>query len=59
MIARGSMWVAAGTIVDRVNLSSGARTSIQLPKGTHATGIAVDPATDTIWVDNSRTTNGA
>lgn len=59
VIARGSMWVAAGKIVDRVVLSSGARTAIQLPRGTHATGIAVDPATDAIWVDNSRTAHDA
>jgi len=54
VLARGSIWVAAGKIVDRVRLTSGARTTITLPKGTHATGIAVDPATETIWVDNSR-----
>jgi class 3 adenylate cyclase/streptogramin lyase len=59
VIARGSIWVAAGKIVDRVVLSSGARTAIQLPKGTHATGIAVDPVSDAIWVDNSRTEDGA
>lgn len=54
VIARGSIWVAAGKIVDRVVLSSGVRTAIQLPKGTHATGIAVDPVSDAVWVDNSR-----
>lgn len=54
VIARGSMWVAAGKLVDRVVLATGQRTAIQLPPGTHATGIAVDPATNAIWVDNSR-----
>jgi class 3 adenylate cyclase len=54
VIAHGSIWVAAGKIVDRVVLSSGVRTAIQLPKGTHATGIAVDPVSDAVWVDNSR-----
>lgn len=54
VIDRGSIWVAAGKIVDRVRLANGARTIIPLPEGTHATGIAVDPATNTIWVDNSR-----
>ena len=54
-LARHSIWVAAGKVVDRVVLASGLRTTVALPKGTHATGIAVDPSTDTIWVDNSLT----
>jgi class 3 adenylate cyclase/DNA-binding beta-propeller fold protein YncE len=58
VIARGSIWVAAGNVVDRVVLSTGLRTAIQLPKGTHATGIAVDPVSNAIWVDNSRTAPG-
>jgi sugar lactone lactonase YvrE len=53
VLAHGALWVAAGNIVDRVRLSDGIRTAIQLPKGTHATGIAADPVTGTIWVDNS------
>ncbi len=57
-LARGSIWVAAGKVVDRVHLASGARTTLALPKGTHATGIAVDPSTDTVWVDNSLTEPG-
>jgi class 3 adenylate cyclase/streptogramin lyase len=55
VLAHGSIWVAAGKVVDRVLLTNGARTTIQLPKGTHATGIAVDPVTGAIWVVNSRT----
>jgi class 3 adenylate cyclase/DNA-binding beta-propeller fold protein YncE len=58
VIAHGSIWVAAGKIVDRVVLSSGVRTAIQLPEGTHATGIAVDPVSNAVWVDNSRKTEG-
>ncbi len=54
-LARGSIWVAAGKVVDRVHLASGVRTTVALPKGTHATGIAVDSSTGTIWVDNNRT----
>jgi class 3 adenylate cyclase len=54
VIAHGSIWVAAGDIVDRVSLSNEHRTVIRLPRGTHATGIAADPVTGTIWVDNSR-----
>jgi class 3 adenylate cyclase len=53
VLTHGSIWVAAGNIVDRVRLSNGDRSVVQLPKGTHATGIAADPATGTIWVDNS------
>jgi streptogramin lyase len=53
VLARGSIWVAEGDVVDRISLASGARTSITLPKGTNATGIAVDPATGAVWVDNS------
>jgi class 3 adenylate cyclase/streptogramin lyase len=55
VLAHGSIWIAAGKVVDRVRLSNGSRSTIKLPKGTHATGIAVDPATGAIWVDNSRT----
>ena len=57
-LARGSIWVAAGKVVDRVVLASGVRTTVPLPKGTHATGIAVDPSTGTIWADNSRSEPG-
>ena len=48
-----SIWVAAGTVVDRIRLKGHARTSIQLPKGMHATGIAADAATGRLWVNNS------
>jgi hypothetical protein len=45
--------VAAGSVVDRIRLKGHARTSIPLPKGMNATGIAADPATGRLWVDNS------
>ena len=48
-----SIWVAAGTVVDRIKLPSRTRTSIPLPKGMNATGIAADPATGRLWIDNS------
>jgi class 3 adenylate cyclase len=48
-----SIWVAAGTVVDRIKLPSRTRTSIPLPNGMHATGIAADPATGRLWVNNS------
>jgi class 3 adenylate cyclase len=49
----GSIWIAAGTVVDRLKLSSRSRTSIQLPKGINATGIAADPTTGRLWLNNS------
>jgi class 3 adenylate cyclase len=48
-----SIWVAAGTVVDRIKLPGRTRTSIPLPNGFHATGIAADPATDRLWINNS------
>jgi streptogramin lyase len=53
VLTRGSIWVAENDVVDRISVATGARTTITLPKGTHATGIAVDPVTGTVWVDNS------
>ena len=48
-----SIWVAAGTVVDRIRISDHKRTSIPLPKGVNATGIAADKATGRLWVNNS------
>jgi hypothetical protein len=48
-----SIWVAAGTVVDRIRLNGHKRTSIQLPKGMNATGIAADAATGRLWVNSS------
>jgi class 3 adenylate cyclase len=48
-----SIWVAAGHVVDRIRLPGHARTSIPLPKGMNATGVAADPATGRLWVNNS------
>lgn len=48
-----SIWVAAGSVVDRIRLPGRTRTSIPLPPGMNATGIAADPATGRLWVDNS------
>jgi class 3 adenylate cyclase/DNA-binding beta-propeller fold protein YncE len=53
VLARGNIWVAGGKTVDRISLTTGERTTITLPKGTNATGIAVDTPTGTVWVDNS------
>lgn len=48
-----SIWVAAGSVVDRIKLNGHDRTSIELPKGVNATGIAADPTTGRLWVNNS------
>jgi class 3 adenylate cyclase len=48
-----SIWVAAGSVVDRIRLKGHSRTSIPLPKGVRATGIAADAATGRLWVNNS------
>ena len=53
VVAFGSMWAAAGDIVDRVELQTHARSTIAMPKGVWAGGIAADPASGAIWVENS------
>jgi hypothetical protein len=53
VVGFGSIWVAAGTVVDRVSLATGNRTTITMPKGVYAGGIATDAATHTVWADNS------
>jgi class 3 adenylate cyclase len=54
VIADGSVWAAAGRVVDRVSLQSHSRTTITLPAGVDATTITADPATDSIWLGTSR-----
>jgi class 3 adenylate cyclase len=53
VVAFGSIWVAAGKVVDRVNLATNERRSIAMPKGVWAGSIAVDHASGAIWVGNS------
>jgi class 3 adenylate cyclase/streptogramin lyase len=53
VVAFGSMWAAAGTIVDRVDLATSKRSTIPMPKGVWAGSIAADPSSGTIWVGNS------
>ena len=53
VVAFGSMWAAAGRVVDRVDLSSSKRSTIPMPKGVWAGSIAADPASGAIWVGNS------
>lgn len=53
VVAFGSMWAAAGHVVDRVNLQTNARRTIAMPKGVWAGSIAADPSSGAIWVGNS------
>jgi hypothetical protein len=53
VVAFGAVWVAAGTIVDRVDLQTQQRTTMAMPAGMWAGSIAADPTTSTIWVGNS------
>jgi hypothetical protein len=53
VVAFGSMWAAAGDVVDRVDLKTHVRTTIAMPKGVWAGGIASDAASGAIWVENS------
>jgi class 3 adenylate cyclase len=53
VVAFGSMWAAAGHVVDRVDLETNARSTIAMPKGVWAGSIAADPSSGAIWVGNS------
>jgi streptogramin lyase len=53
VVAFGSMWAAAGHVVDRVDLQTNARRAIPMPKGVWAGSIAADPSSGAIWVLNS------
>ena len=53
VIAFGSIWAAAGLVVDRLNLGTRETSTIEMPAGVWAGSIAADPATGSIWVGNS------
>jgi class 3 adenylate cyclase/streptogramin lyase len=53
VVAFGSMWAAAGNVVDRVDLSTSERSTIPMPKGVWAGSIAADLPSGAIWVGNS------
>jgi class 3 adenylate cyclase/streptogramin lyase len=53
VIAFGSIWAAAGDVVDRLDLSTRRTSTIEMPPGVWAGSIAADPATGSIWVGNS------
>lgn len=52
-IAFGSIWIASGTELTRVDLSStDRRPPIEMPEGVSAGGIAVDEANGIVWIEN-------
>ena len=53
VVAFGSLWAAAGDVVDRVDLRTNERSMIPMPKGVWAGSIAADPSSGAIWVGNS------
>jgi class 3 adenylate cyclase len=53
VVAFGAMWVAAGRVVDRIDLSNRAKTDIAMPTHMWAGSIAADPESHSIWVGNS------
>jgi hypothetical protein len=53
VVAFGSMWAAAGNVVDRVDLSTNKRSTIPMPKGVWAGSIAAELPSGGIWVGNS------
>lgn len=55
----GIAWIAAGPVIDRVNIANGKKAEIDMPTGVWAAGIAADPATHTLWIKNGRPQNDA
>jgi streptogramin lyase len=55
VVLDGVAWIAAGPVVDRVEVGTGKKAEIAMPKGVFAGGIAADPATHTLWIKNDRT----
>jgi streptogramin lyase len=51
-IGFGSIWVAAGSQVFRFDLADGTRHVIEMPAGVSAGGLALDPAHNSVWVEN-------
>jgi sugar lactone lactonase YvrE len=48
----GAVWISAWTDVYRLDLETGAGDTIHLPDGVYAGGIAVDEATNSVWLAN-------
>jgi hypothetical protein len=55
----GVAWIAAGPVVDRVEISNGRKAEVAMPKGVWAGGIAADPVTRTLWIKNGGRPSGA
>jgi streptogramin lyase len=53
VLAFGAVWVAAGHVVDRLDLGTREKTTIAMPAGVWAGSIAADPATHSLWIGNS------
>jgi class 3 adenylate cyclase/streptogramin lyase len=51
-VGADAIWVAAGQYVDRVDLHSGARITFPAPRGAWISSIAVDSATNAVWILN-------
>jgi streptogramin lyase len=52
VIAFGSIWVASGRAVYRIDLTTHRETRIALPPGVTAAGIAFDAPSKGVWVEN-------
>jgi hypothetical protein len=55
-VTNDAIWVAAGTVVDRVGIFGDTYhviTTIPMPKGVWASSIAADPSTGIVWVTNN------
>lgn len=50
VIANGAIWVAAGHVLDRVDLTTKQRTTIAMPPGFYATAVTADPASHALWL---------
>jgi len=53
VLAFGAVWVAAGHVVDRLDLRTKAKLTVQMPAGVWAGSIAADPGTHSLWIGNS------
>jgi class 3 adenylate cyclase/streptogramin lyase len=51
-IGFGSIWLASGTHLFKVDLSTHQKQSIAMPPGVSAGGIAIDEQTNSLWVQN-------
>jgi class 3 adenylate cyclase len=50
--AFGAVWIAAGQLVDRIDVETQQRTTIAMPRGMYASNVVADAATHAVWVGN-------